>query len=115
MLAPSLFHGGTQRIHQANSLLAQFEREHDDLERRKLLAQQKLVNMVRWHSMHARMFGLPDPWLCSMYLKTSFACILSQVRVELEDSIDALQSRHAQVTMHFQACGRLARACLYNC
>ena len=38
MLTPSLFHGGAQRIENAHSILMQFEREQDDLSRRRQLA-----------------------------------------------------------------------------
>ena len=46
-LAPSLMHGGTQRIDEARSILTKFEREQEDLQERKLRAQQLLVETVR--------------------------------------------------------------------
>ncbi|MGB1594285.1 MAG: hypothetical protein ACPIOQ_16135, partial [Promethearchaeia archaeon] len=47
MLTPSLFHGGAQRIENAHSILMQFEREQDDLSRRRQLAHEELVVLLR--------------------------------------------------------------------
>jgi len=66
---PSLLQ--TQRIDDATSILQQFEREHEDLARRKRLAQEELVDTVR---------------------------------DELEDSITALQRRHAEVLEFVRRC-----------
>ena len=47
MLTPSLFHGGAQRIENAHSILMQFEREQDDLSRRRQLAHEELIALLR--------------------------------------------------------------------
>ena len=61
----------TQRIDDAQSVLQQFEREHEDIARRKRLAQEQLVDTVR---------------------------------DELEDSVAALQRRHAEVLESVRRC-----------
>ena len=46
-LTPSLFHGGAQRIDDAKSILQQLEREQEEAQRRRLFAEQQLVDAVR--------------------------------------------------------------------
>jgi len=45
-LTPSLLHGGAQRIDNAHSIYQQYEREHEEMQRRKMQAQQQLVDTV---------------------------------------------------------------------